>query len=161
MTMVNSSNNSEKSQQPSQNKGTSQPLGTKQKIWKGLKITLKVIGYAHLALIFIVAIYSIIYINFNPQRTSLMLYRGSYNFKAIKKTSYIPLHKVSTTFQMDLINLEDGRFREHWGFDIEAIQRAQALNEKAGYHAYGGSTLTQQMARTLFLIPHKRKKFLS
>lgn len=132
-----------------------QPIGRKQKIWKGLKTILKIVGYAHLTLIVIVAIYAIIYINFNPRRTSLMLYRANYNLSEVKKTSYIPLRQISKTFQLDLINLEDGRFRDHWGFDVKAIKRARKLNKKAGYSAYGGSTITQQLARTLFLVPSK------
>ena len=151
MTTSKQSDTTEKVTQPS----NQSPLTRKQKIWKGFKIALKIIGYAHLALIIIVAIYSIVYINFNPRRTSLMLYRAGYSFGAVKKTSYIPLQKVSGTFQLDLINLEDGRFKEHWGFDIKAMQEAYEKNKKAGYHAFGGSTLTQQLARTLFLTPHK------
>lgn len=134
----------------------------KRAIGKGLKIILTLVVYAHVALMGIILLYSITYINWNPRRTSLMLYRADYNFSSIKEASYIPLRKVSKTFLLDLINLEDGRFREHFGFDIEAIRHARELNKKAGYRAYGGSTITQQLARTLFLIPHKNyfRKYL-
>jgi hypothetical protein len=54
-----------------------------------------------------------------------------------------------------LISVEDGKFYEHHGIDIEAIKRARELNEKVGKPMYGGSTITMQVARTLFLLPTK------
>lgn len=119
----------------------------------------KTIFFAHLIFIFLIAVFSIIYINSEPRSTVLMLYRNG--FKS-EKPSFIPLNKISQTFQLDLLNLEDGKFREHYGIDLEAIKKAKAKNDKLGYKAYGGSTVTQQLARTLFLLPHKNyfRKYL-
>lgn len=125
----------------------------KKSVFKTLKITLRVIMYMHLILLGIIGIFAIYYINNNPSTTTLMLYRQGYD--NTKQPTFVPIRKISTTFQLDLTNREDARFKEHWGFDIEAIQEAQKLNVKAGYRAYGGSTITQQLARTLFLTPHK------
>ncbi len=133
---------------------------TKQAVFKVLKTTLKWIGYAHLVLFILIGVFAIYYINNNPSFTTLMWYRSE--FKSTETPSFVPLRKVSPTFLLDLTNREDARFYEHWGFDIEAIKTARDLNKKAGYRAYGGSTLTQQLARTLFLTPHKNylRKYL-
>jgi monofunctional biosynthetic peptidoglycan transglycosylase len=124
----------------------------KRGFWHWTKYAFKIVFYAHLVFIIIIAIFSIIYINNNPPYTVLMLYRQG---TTAKTPSYLPLRETSNTFQLDLINLEDGHFREHYGIDIEAIKRAKERNAKAGHTAQGGSTITQQLARTLFLTPHR------
>jgi len=127
------------------------------KFW--LKLVSKIILFAHIIFIFIIAFFSIIYINFKPSYTVLMLYREGFQ---ASKPSFIELNKTTPTFQLDLLNLEDGKFREHYGIDLDAIKRAKEKNDKLGYKAYGGSTITQQLARTLFLLPHKNyfRKYL-
>jgi penicillin-binding protein 1A len=64
-----------------------------------------------------------------------------------------------SAFPQDLINatisIEDERFYKHHGVDYEAILRAVWANVKAGHVVQGGSTLTQQLARDLFLT-HER-----
>ena len=49
------------------------------------------------------------------------------------------------------IAIEDRRFRTHWGIDPRAIGRAMVANARAGGVRQGGSTLTQQLAKTSFL----------
>ena len=49
------------------------------------------------------------------------------------------------------VAIEDRRFRRHWGVDPRAIGRAMVTNLKAGGVRQGGSTLTQQLAKTSFL----------
>jgi penicillin-binding protein 1A len=49
------------------------------------------------------------------------------------------------------IAIEDRRFRRHWGIDPRAIGRAMVTNLRAGGVRQGGSTLTQQLAKTSFL----------
>jgi monofunctional biosynthetic peptidoglycan transglycosylase len=117
-----------------------------------LKYAFRVVFYAHILFILVIAFITILYINHNPPYTVLMLYRQG---KAAQTPSHLPLRETSGTFQLDLINLEDGQFRKHYGIDTEAIKEAKRKNDKLGYRAYGGSTITQQLARTLFLIPQK------
>jgi monofunctional biosynthetic peptidoglycan transglycosylase len=50
-----------------------------------------------------------------------------------------------------LVAAEDSRFLEHDGFDLEGIQRAYEKNEKKGKIVAGGSTISQQLAKNLFL----------
>ena len=126
-------------------------ISLKKILWKGIKLAFR----AHIALIIIVGLMSIYMILFDPPTTTLMIYRSNFNFSNIEQPMPIKMEQIPSIFIHDLLNAEDGRFREHWGFDIKAIQHARELNQKLGYRAYGGSTITQQLARTLFLIPNK------
>jgi len=56
------------------------------------------------------------------------------------------------------IAIEDRRFRSHWGIDPRAIGRAMVANIKAGGVRQGGSTLTQQLAKTSFLSSDRSLK---
>jgi len=65
------------------------------------------------------------------------------------------LNQISPDMVHAIILAEDDRFYEHHGFDLEQIQIAFERNWKKKQYVYGGSTITQQLARTLFLRPHK------
>jgi penicillin-binding protein 1A len=54
-----------------------------------------------------------------------------------------------------LLAVEDRRFRTHWGLDPAGIARAALANWRAGEVVQGGSTLTQQLAKNLFLTPER------
>jgi len=54
-----------------------------------------------------------------------------------------------------LVWIEDGGFYENRGIEFAAIKRAYEINKRLKYPLYGGSTLTMQLARTLFLTPEK------
>ncbi|MDQ3077554.1 MAG: transglycosylase domain-containing protein, partial [Pseudomonadota bacterium] len=56
------------------------------------------------------------------------------------------------------IAIEDRRFRSHWGVDPRAIGRAMVTNVRAGGVRQGGSTLTQQLAKTSFLSADRSLK---
>jgi len=63
-----------------------------------------------------------------------------------------PIDQVSPSLPRALIAAEDARFCDHHGFDIEALQKAYANNEKGG-KIRGGSTISQQTAKNVFLWP--------
>ncbi|MCI0530374.1 MAG: PBP1A family penicillin-binding protein, partial [candidate division Zixibacteria bacterium] len=68
----------------------------------------------------------------------------------------VPLAKMPPHLIEALIATEDQRFYKHWGVDVFGIFRAMIKNIlKGDLTAQGGSTLTQQLARTLFLTPEK------
>lgn len=54
-----------------------------------------------------------------------------------------------------LIAVEDRRFYQHWGLSPKAIARALLANLEAGKTVQGGSTLTQQLAKNMFLTPER------
>jgi monofunctional biosynthetic peptidoglycan transglycosylase len=64
---------------------------------------------------------------------------------------WIPYEKVSPNLKRALIAAEDANFLEHEGFDWEAIEKAYEKNLKKGRFVAGGSTISQQLAKNLFL----------
>ena len=65
----------------------------------------------------------------------------------------VSLDQVSPHFVEAITATEDRAFREHWGVDVLAIVRAALTNLRAGRVVQGASTITQQLARSLFLSP--------
>ncbi|MBO9710114.1 MAG: monofunctional biosynthetic peptidoglycan transglycosylase [Caulobacter sp.] len=63
-----------------------------------------------------------------------------------------PIDQVSPALPRALIAAEDARFCEHHGFDFDALQKAYENNE-AGKKIRGGSTISQQTAKNVFLWP--------
>lgn len=64
--------------------------------------------------------------------------------------SWRPWKELPDNLKMAVIAAEDQRFAEHHGFDLDAIQKALAHNERGG-SLRGASTLSQQVAKNLFL----------
>ena len=67
---------------------------------------------------------------------------------------WVPLRSISPTLVRAVIAAEDARFCEHHGFDIAAIQKAMRANER-GKKLRGGSTISQQTAKNVFLWPQR------
>jgi monofunctional biosynthetic peptidoglycan transglycosylase len=68
---------------------------------------------------------------------------------------WVPYAQISTNLKRALVAAEDSKFMQHHGFDFDGIQKALERNEKRGRIAAGGSTITQQLAKNLFLWPEK------
>ncbi len=64
---------------------------------------------------------------------------------------YTPLNQVPEDFTQAVIAVEDHKFYKHHGFDVVGIARAYLTNLKDGTITQGGSTITQQLAKNLFL----------
>lgn len=71
--------------------------------------------------------------------------------------TYTPLEKIPESLKKAIIATEDSRYYYHIGFDLIGITRAVITNVKCGSYREGGSTITQQLAKNLFLS--KEKKF--
>ncbi len=69
--------------------------------------------------------------------------------------TWVPYAKISPHLKRAMIAAEDAKFVEHSGFDWEGIQTALDKNERRGRVVAGGSTITQQLAKNLFLSPEK------
>ena len=67
----------------------------------------------------------------------------------------MPLNQMSPYIPMAVIAIEDRRFKSHFGFDPIGFSRAMVENITAGRFVQGGSTLTQQLAKNLFLKPER------
>ena len=69
--------------------------------------------------------------------------------------SWVPYSRIATPMKRAMIAAEDAKFVEHSGFDWEGIEQAQEKNRRRGRIVAGGSTITQQLAKNLFLSPAK------
>lgn len=67
----------------------------------------------------------------------------------------VSLRDLPSYVPQAVLAIEDRRFRQHFGVDLVALVRAFYLNVKAGRIVQGGSTLTQQLAKNLFLEPQR------
>lgn len=88
----------------------------------------------------------------NPSRSSIMNLRQSPQDLSL---SYIPLKDIPDDFVVGLVLSEDMNYYHHIGFSPNSIKFALKVNLKHGEIMYGGSTITQQITRTLFLSPEK------
>ncbi len=95
----------------------------------------------------------------NPKKTALMEYREKAS-RAKKKRfkidqRWVSLSRISPYLVKAVLIAEDDKFWGHEGFDYEAIQTALEKDLKAKKFKFGGSTITQQLARNLYLSPEK------
>ena len=95
----------------------------------------------------------------NPDTTRFMEIRlGELREKkpeAQLKKEWVPYERISIHLKRAIIASEDANFVDHEGFDWDGIQKAMVKNQKKGRFVAGGSTITQQLAKNLFLTPTK------
>jgi monofunctional biosynthetic peptidoglycan transglycosylase len=91
----------------------------------------------------------------NPSSTSMM--RGQMaalqekNPSARLRHQWVPYNKISNNLKRAVIASEDANFNEHDGVDWAALQKAYEKNTRRSKVVGGGSTITQQLAKNLFL----------
>ena len=71
------------------------------------------------------------------------------------KHDWVPIEEISVNLQKAVIVSEDGHFISHRGFDFDAIKKALKSNEKESGKLKGGSTISQQTAKNVFLWPKR------
>jgi penicillin-binding protein 1A len=69
--------------------------------------------------------------------------------------AFAPIDTLPQHLLDAVVATEDRRFYEHWGVDPSGLARASLANLRAGRFVQGGSTLTQQLAKNLFLTPER------
>lgn len=91
----------------------------------------------------------------NPTSTALMESRqaraSEYGHGTPRQWTWVPLSQISSHLQRAVIAAEDASFFIHEGFDWEGIRDAAIDNFEAGEMKRGGSTITQQLAKNLYL----------
>lgn len=75
--------------------------------------------------------------------------------KAALRQQWVPYDKISVHAKRAVIAAEDARFIEHDGVDWDALKKAYEDNQRRGRTARGGSTISQQLAKNLFLTPDR------
>lgn len=69
----------------------------------------------------------------------------------INSANYVKLQDIPESLQQAVVAVEDRKFYNHWGFDMEGIFRASLVNLQYGQVREGASTITQQLVKNLFL----------
>ena len=91
-----------------------------------------------------------------PPTSAFMLHQIARNVAAgdwsLPEYRWVPAERISDHLALAVIAAEDQRFPSHFGLDLEAIRRAADHNARGG-SVRGASTITQQMAKNLFLWP--------
>ena len=91
----------------------------------------------------------------NPESTAFMDARlerlREKNPRATLQHHWVPYGRISLNLKRAIIAAEDAKFLDHEGFDGDSIAKAYEKNLKKGKIVSGGSTITQQLAKNLFL----------
>jgi len=91
----------------------------------------------------------------NPQTTAFMRHRlerlRAKHPRVKLEQHWVPYARISDNLKRAVIAAEDAKFLDHDGFDWEAIEKAIAKNERRGRIVAGASTISQQLAKNLFL----------
>ncbi|HPS39360.1 MAG TPA: transglycosylase domain-containing protein [Candidatus Cloacimonadota bacterium] len=128
----------------------------KPKVQRSLFVRiLRGVLFAHLWFWGIIAFFSIVYSFVNPPITLLMIDRFVEKGYKIQEREFIPLEKIPNRTQQMMIALEDGNYYKHFGFEWSMVKKAYQKNEASGKIKFGGSTISNQLARSLFLTTHR------
>lgn len=120
-----------------------------------LACLLWLIVVCHLAYLVLVAALSLYYRFAQPSVSMLMVVRSLFDRIPARPTVFLPIGTISPATRRAFIKLEDRGFYEHFGVSLGALREAYELNRKRGRIVAGGSTITMQLARNLFLWPER------
>jgi monofunctional biosynthetic peptidoglycan transglycosylase len=109
----------------------------------------------HVLLAVVVMSSSLVLLKTDPRHTALMAWRRLTAGVRSEAIRFTPLAQIPRPARDMVVRLEDGHFWTHPGVRLGAIRDAYRINRDIGYALYGGSTITQQLARNLYLTPRK------
>ncbi|MCX6271642.1 MAG: monofunctional biosynthetic peptidoglycan transglycosylase [Bacteroidetes bacterium] len=122
-----------------------------KKIWK-------IIRWAMILFFGSSVFFTILYRFIPPPLTPLMVIRVFQqltNGESVTLQKYwMPLDKISNNLEQAVVTSEDNEFLDHYGFDFEAIKKAQEYNANHK-KTKGASTISQQTAKNVFLWPQR------
>ncbi|HBR7309272.1 TPA: monofunctional biosynthetic peptidoglycan transglycosylase [Klebsiella aerogenes] len=99
-----------------------------------------------------IAIFSVLPVPFSAvmlERQVSAWFSGDFHYVA--HSDWVGMDEISPWMGLAVIAAEDQKFPDHWGFDVPAIEKALAHNERNENRIRGASTLSQQTAKNLFL----------
>ncbi|MEB5697428.1 monofunctional biosynthetic peptidoglycan transglycosylase [Klebsiella aerogenes] len=99
-----------------------------------------------------IAVFSVLPVPFSAvmlERQVSAWFSGDFHYVA--HSDWVGNDEISPWMGLAVIAAEDQKFPDHWGFDVPAIEKALAHNERHENRIRGASTLSQQTAKNLFL----------
>ncbi|WP_374469243.1 monofunctional biosynthetic peptidoglycan transglycosylase [Phenylobacterium sp.] len=117
-----------------------------RRLLTGLVVAVLLLGFVGPVLA--VAVY-----RFVPPPLTFLMVQRVFEGQGFRRT-WVPLEDISPTLVRAVIAAEDARFCRHMGFDVEAIEKALEYNAQ-GKKVRGGSTISQQTAKNVFLWPRR------
>jgi monofunctional biosynthetic peptidoglycan transglycosylase len=95
----------------------------------------------------------------NPRKTAFMEYREQQWRKSGERLKvfqvWVPLSRISPFLIKAVLIGEDNKFWDHEGFDYDSMMKALEKDLEAGRFKFGGSTISQQLVKNLYLSPSK------
>ena len=123
--------------------------------WKGFSYSLGALAVAFVLAQLWFYGHILYWARFPPGQTAFMERRLDAllekNARARLQYQWVPYERISVNLKRAVVAAEDARFLDHEGFDWDMIQKAMTRNEKRGRVVAGASTISQQLAKNLFL----------
>jgi monofunctional biosynthetic peptidoglycan transglycosylase len=123
---------------------------------------LRLILFIHLWFWGVIAFFSLLYSFVNPPLTPIMLQRYLIRGYDWHQREYVKLENIPQRTVNMTLALEDGNYYKHFGFEWKMVKEAWQRNRKAGKIRFGASTVSNQLARTIFLTTDRNwvRKYL-
>lgn len=130
-------------------------MATEKNRWRWVKRTLAALFILMLCYHAWIAVHVWWWVDHNPSTSAFMENRletmQGKNPQAALRHQWLPYAQISDNLKRALIAAEDAKFVDHEGFDWDGIALAYEKNLKKGKIVAGGSTISQQLAKNLFL----------
>ncbi|WP_268224990.1 monofunctional biosynthetic peptidoglycan transglycosylase [Sinomicrobium oceani] len=123
-------------------------------IGKVVKFIVKCICWFVIASVFVVLVLKWCPVYLTPLMLIRSFEQKQEGKNIVMEHDWVAIDQISRNLQLAVICSEDQNFTEHNGFDIEAIEKAYENNQK-GKRIRGGSTISQQTAKNVFLWPSR------
>src|SRR6478672_1952618 len=124
-------------------------------VWRALGLILALLALAVVAVNLYFAAMITWWRDHAPRETSFMAERmrelDRKSPGAQLRYQFVPYERIAGSLKRAMVAAEDSKFVEHEGFDWDGIELAMEKNQKRGRIVAGGSTITQQLAKNLFL----------
>jgi len=137
--------------------GLSAPRGALARAGRALLLAVAALAVAALSWVLWIAAQVGWYRYYPPGETAFMAERmaeaRAKNPNAALRYRWVPYARISVNLKRAMVAAEDAKFVDHSGFDWDGIQSALEKNRRKGQIVAGGSTITQQLAKNLFLSP--------
>lgn len=106
-------------------------------------------------LLHVLVVVMLLYGRFLPVPTSAFMVRHALTQNTPVQHIWVENQAIARTVKQAAIASEDANFATHYGFEWDSIERAFRKNERSGQIKSGGSTITQQLAKNLFLFAER------